>query len=328
MSGVRVWRRRVWRALLAAVLLAAIAAGGAVTAWHVYRMPGPLPEARNVVVPHGGAERVAQTLHDANVIAWEPAFRLALLATMRSGSLHAAELAFPAHASLREVLTILRTAHQVEHRLTIPEGLTAKQIDTVLAHAEAMTGSVTPAQEGAILPDTYSYTYGTPREALLARAEAAQAKALDAAWAARTPDPGLASPRDAVILASIVERETAKPEERPRIAAVFLNRLRLGMRLQADSTVAYAASGGLGVLDHPLTRAELEQDGPYNTYRNNGLPPGPICAPGIASLHAVLHPAATDDLYFVADGTGGHVFARTLEQHEANVKRWRNLETR
>ena len=318
----------MWRALLAVVLLAAIAAGGALTARHVYRMSGPLPEARNVVVPRGGAERIAQTLHDADVIAWEPTFRLALLATMRSGSLHAAELAFPAHASLREVLAILRTAHQVEHRLTIPEGLTAQQIDTLLAHAEAMTGSVTPAEEGAILPDTYSYAYGTPREALLARAEAAQAKALDAAWAARTPDPGLASPRDAVILASIVERETAKPEERAQIAAVFLNRLRLGMRLQADSTVVYAASGGLGVLDHPLTRAELEQDSPYNTYRNYGLPPGPICAPGIASLHAVLHPAATDNLYFVADGTGGHVFARTLAQHETNVKRWRNLETR
>jgi UPF0755 protein len=322
-----VWPALVRRASLAA-LLAAFAAGGALTARHFYWTPGPLPEARNVLLPRGGTERVAQTLLDADVIASKPAFRLAMLATLRSGSLHAAELAFPAHASLRQVLAILRTAHPVEHHLTIPEGLTARQIDVLLAHAEAMTGSVTLTEEGTILPDTYSYAYDTPRPAVLARAEAAQAKALEAAWADRAPGLPLASPRDAVILASIVERETARPEERTHVAAVFLNRLRLGMRLQADSTVVYAASGGLGVLDHPLTRAELDQESPYNTYRNSGLPPVPICAPGIASLHAVLHPEVSDDLYFVADGTGGHVFARTLAQHDTNVKRWRNLETR
>jgi UPF0755 protein len=184
------------------------------------------------------------------------------------------------------------------------------------------------SSEGAVLPDTYAYEYGTARAALLSRAEAAEGKALAAAWADRAPDLPLGSPRAALILASIVERETAKPEERAHIAAVFLNRLRLGMRLQADSTVVYAASGGRGALDHPLTRSELGQDDPANTYRNAGLPPEPICAPGLASLRAVLHPAASDDLYFVADGTGGHVFATTLAQHEANVKRWRGLEGR
>ncbi len=178
------------------------------------------------------------------------------------------------------------------------------------------------------MPDTYTYEYGTTRAALLARAAAAQAKTLAAAWADRDPGLPLAGPGAALILASIVERETAKPDERAHIAAVFLNRLRLGMRLQADSTVVYAASGGLGTLDRALTRADLEQDNPYNTYRNTGLPPGPICAPGIASLHAVLHPAPSDDLYFVADGTGGHAFAATLSQHAANVKRWRELEAR
>jgi UPF0755 protein len=319
--------RRPWPAVvLALLLLACGAAGGAWLAWHRFTAPGPLAAARNVVVPHGGTARVAEALRDANVIDARLAFRVALLLTARAGPIHAAELAFPAHASLREVLEVLRTGHPVEHRLTIPEGLTARQITALLEHADALTGSVAVLDEGDVLPDTYSYEYGTVRAALLARAELAEIRTLAAAWAARAPGLPLASPREALILASIVERETARPEERAHVAAVFLNRLRLGMRLQADSTVVYAASSGLGVLDHPLTRAELEQDSPYNTYRNRDLPPGPICAPGLASLHAVLHPAASDDLYFVADGTGGHVFARTLSQHETNVKRWRDLE--
>jgi len=272
--------------------------------------------------------QVAQTLQEENVIAAPLAFRLAALATVRDGPLHAAELAFPAHASLREVLAILRTARPVEHRLTIPEGLTARQITALLDHADALSGAATLSDEGTILPDAYSYEYGATRAALLARAEAAQTKALESAWADRAPGLPLASPRAALILASIVERETAKPDERAHVAAVFLNRLRLGMRLQADSTVVYAASGGLGTLDHPLTRSELAQDDPANTYRNTGLPPRPICAPGLASLRAVLHPASSDDLYFVADGSGGHVFAATLAEHETNVKRWRSLEGR
>jgi peptidoglycan lytic transglycosylase G len=316
----------VARALLSAIMFVAAMAGGGLTARWAFMVPGPLPESRDVVVPRGGAVQVAETLRSADVIVSKLAFRLAVIVTAHEGPLHAAELAFPAHASLHEVLAILRTARPVEHRLTIPEGLTARQITALLDRADALTGTVTLSDEGAVLPDTYSYERGTTRAALLARAEAAAGKALAAAWADRDPGLKLASPRDALILASIVERETAKPEERAHVAAVFLNRLRLGMRLQADSTVVYAASGGFGVLDHPLTRGDLEKDSPYNTYRHPGLPPGPICAPGIASLRAVLHPAASGDLYFVANGTGGHVFAPTLAQHEANVKRWRSME--
>ncbi len=320
-------RRRWWLSAIASVLvLVGAGTGGAFGAWHVFNQPGPLDAARAVVVPRGGSLRVAETLRDANVIASPLAFRVALLLTLREGPLHAAELAFPAHASLRAVLVILRTAPPVEHRLTIPEGLTAYQITALLTHAEALTGTAAVHGEGVVLPDTYSYEYGTTRAALLARAEAAMTKALAAAWANRAPGLPLTSPRDALILASIVERETAKPEERAHVAAVFYNRLRLGMRLQADSTVIYAVSDERGVLDHPLTRTELEQDSPYNTYRAHDLPPGPICAPGMASLQAVLHPMASDDLYFVADGSGGHVFARTLAQHDTNVKRWRAVE--
>ena len=147
---------------------------------------------------------------------------------------------------------------------------------------------------------------------------------LAVAWADRAPGLPLAGPRDAVILASIVERETARPDERPHIAAVYLNRLRQGMKLQADPTVVYAASNRAGVLDHPLTRAELAHDDPFNTYRSPGLPPAPICSPGLGSLRAVLHPAASDDLFFVADGSGGHVFSQTYEAHNAAVSRWRS----
>jgi UPF0755 protein len=245
--------------------------------------------------------------------------------TRGEGTLHAAEFAFPAHVSIRLVLAILRSGHPVEHRLTIAEGLTAQQIVAVLAHAEAMTGDVRAFPEGSVLPQTYDYEYGADRSVIVVRAKAAMDKDLAAAWADRAPGLPLSSPRDALILASIVERETAKPEERPHVAAVYLNRLRLGMRLQADPTVIYAASNGSGVLDHPLTRADLVRQDPFNTYRSAGLPPAPICSPSLDSLHAVLHPMASDDLYFVADGTGGHVFSRSYEAHDIAVAKWRAL---
>jgi UPF0755 protein len=319
-------RRRRWRWLLAALLLLMAGTGAAgLYARHALNAPGPLPQARAVVVPHGTSLQVAEALRDAQVIDTDLPFRLAVFATRNDGALHAAELEFPAHASLRGVLAVLRTGKPIEHRLTIPEGLTAAQITTLLAQADALTGAVVLAEQGSVLPDTYDYAYGTSRAQLLEHAQAALHHTLDRLWATRAPNLPLASPRDALILASIVERETAKPEERPHVAAVFLNRLRQGMKLQADSTVSFAASEGSGTLGHGLTRAELDRDDPYNTYRNLGLPPGPICAPGLASLRAVLQPTDTDDLYFVADGTGGHVFAHTLDQHARNVARWRAL---
>jgi UPF0755 protein len=177
-----------------------------------------------------------------------------------------------------------------------------------------------------VLPETYAYQWGDSRTALLRRAEAAMATLLAELWAHRAPNLPLDSPGEAVTLASIVERETGLAEERPRVAAVFINRLRRGMRLQSDPTVAYAATGGAVALDRALSRADLDRDHPYNTYRNPGLPPGPIAAPGREALRAVLNPPATEELYFVADGSGGHAFARTLEEHNRNVARWRDLE--
>jgi len=320
--------RRRWLWLIAFILLAAIAAGivGAVRVIQ-YRIagPGPLPEGRDIVIPRGGIGAVADLLAEQRVISDPMLFRLLVMTSQKEGEIRAAEFAFPAHVSLREVLHILRTARPVQHRLTIPEGLTAQQIAAIFARVETLAGDTPKLAEAALLPQTYHFERGTQRAALVARAKAALDKALTEAWERRVPNLPLASPQEALILASIVERETAEPEERPRIAAVFLNRLKRGMRLQSDPTVVYAASNGAGVLDHPLTRAELDVDSPYNTYKIVSLPPAPIAAPGLAAIQAVTQPASSDDLYFVANGTGGHAFARTLEEHNRNVARWRAL---
>jgi UPF0755 protein len=316
-------------ALLTGTLVVAVlggAAAGGMHRWHgALVRPGPLSEARAIVIPHSGTAQLADALTSDGVLDQPKLFRTAAWLTRNDGTLHAAEFAFPPHASIRQVLAILRTAHPVEHHLTIAEGLTAQQIVAVLAHAEAMTGEVRTIDEGSILPQTYDYEYGADRAGLVARAKAAMGKDLAAAWADRVPGLSLSSPLDAVVLASIVERETAKPEERPHVAAVYLNRLRRGMKLQADPTVIYLASNGAGVLDHHLTRSELGRDDPFNTYRSTGLPPAPICSPSLDSLHAVLHPATSDDLFFVADGTGGHVFSRSYEAHDTAVAKWRAM---
>jgi UPF0755 protein len=318
-------RRRGRRLLLGCALAGALLAGGGRVWSEAVSRPGPLPDAAAIVVPHGSTAHLAQALHDSGVVANPWLLRSAAWISQREGPLRAAEFAFPAHASVTQVLAILRTARPVQHRLTIPEGLTARQIAGVLAQADAATGTAGPIAEGSVLPQTYEYERGTDRATLTERARTAMAKLVRTAWASRTEGLPLRSAQDAVTLASIVERETAKPEERAHVAAVYLNRLRQGMRLDADPTVIYAASGGAGVLDRPLSKADLRRDDPYNTYRVTGLPPGPICAPGRDAIEAVLHPADSDDLYFVADGTGGHTFSRDYAQHDAAVARWRAL---
>ena len=310
-----------------ALLIVLLAAGGS-AAWAYTRVDaaGPLPATAAIMVPHGGLSQLTDGLVQQGVVARPLLFRLAALATFADGPLHAGELVFPAQASIRQALAILRTAKPVQHRLTIPEGWTARQVASLLDRDQAATGSAAPPAEGTILPETYIFERGTSREQLLDRGRVAMDRALDKAWAGRAPGSVLTSAHEALVLASIVERETAKPDERPLIAGVFLNRLRLGQRLQSDPTVVYGASGGAGVLDHGITHAELDADTPYNTYRIAGLPPGPICMPGAAALTAVTHPAATDALYFVADGTGGHAFSRTQEEHLHRVAQWRAIE--
>jgi peptidoglycan lytic transglycosylase G len=323
-----------WRGLLRSLLWTVIwfvVLGGAaaVTGFWLrvqWDIAGPLPEAKDVVVPRGGTSAAAEALKSAGVIRNSMAFEALTWITFFDGNIHAAEFNFPAQASIAQVLDVLRTAKPVEHKITIVEGLTAKQIAATLMLAEAASGPVAVPPEGAALPQTYEFERGTPRESILKRAETAMDKDLATAWAGRAPNLPLATPRDLLTLASIVERETAKPEERSHVAAVYLNRLRKGMKLQADPTVAYAVSGGTGTLDHKLNRADLDVNSPYNTYQFAGLPPGPICSPGMASLHAVSRPMNSEDLYFVANGSGGHAFARTVDAHLRNVARWRSIQ--
>ncbi|EHM03308.1 YceG family protein [Acetobacteraceae bacterium AT-5844] len=314
------------KALIALLVLVLLAGGGAWWAREQWRAPGPLAQPTAIVIPRGSSsEAIGTTLVEQGAIRDARIFAAAAWLTRSDGPLRAGEYLFPAGGSLAQVLDVLRTARPVQRRLTIPEGLTAKQITTLISAAPGLTGDTPELDEGSVLPETYSYEYGDSRASLVRRASQAMTSTLEQLWKERAEGLPLASAREALVLASIVERETGQPAERPHVAGVFINRLRRGMPLQSDPTVAYAAADG-GLLDRPLSRADLDRDHPFNTYRVRGLPPGPIASPGEKSLEAVLRPLATDDLYFVADGTGGHAFARTLEEHNRNVARWRQIE--
>jgi len=329
-------RRGIARLVFATVLIFAVAASTLVAAgiWMFHRAftaPGPLAAETVLVIPHGASVRsIAAQLAMEGVVDDAVLFALGVRGFGGERPLLAGEYAFPAAVSARGAMRILQSGKVVVHSLTIPEGLTVLQVVAIVGAADGLTGDPPPAGtlgEGTLLPETYHYVRGDRRDMVLARMRKSMDETLDMLWAGRSADSAaLKSPRDALILASIVERETAKPEERPRIAAVFLNRLRRGMRLQSDPTVVYGLSNGAGVLGRPLTRADLAVDHPYNTYIHAGLPPGPIANPGRDSIAAVLQPAKTKDLYFVADGTGGHAFARTLEEHNRNVARWRRVQ--
>lgn len=313
---------------IVALLALAVAVGAMlyVKGREAFFAPGPSSSEVVAVVPKGAStERIARMLADAGAISDPLVFRVA--ARLTEARLKAGEYAFPPGASMAEAMAILGSGKVVQHFLTIPEGWTAKQALAAVAAAPALEGD-TPetVPEGSLLPETYAYVRGDTRAQLVARMRGAMDKALADAWAARADGLPLKSPEEALALASIVERETGVAEERPRVAAVFVNRLRLGMKLQSDPTVIYGLSDGAGVLDRGLTRKDLETAHPYNTYEIAGLPPGPIALPGRAALQATLAPADTRDLYFVADGSGGHVFARSLEEHNRNVAKWRAVE--
>jgi UPF0755 protein len=287
-----------------------------------YTAPSDHAEAVTVVIPDGGTAKVAAVLAQAGVIQYKLVFRAAAFFTRHDGTLRAGEFLFPARASVAQVLGILRHGAVVQHQVTIPEGLTGVQIAKIINAAPDAVGVVAAPAEGAVLPQTYNYVYGARRAGILARAEAAAAKALQAAWRGRDGAVDL-TPEQALILASIVQEETPVAAELPEVASVYENRLAQGMKLQADPTVIYAASGGAVASGMAITRADLARDSAYNTYVAAGLPPGPICSPGLAALQAVLHPARSNNLYFVATGTGGHVFSRTYKQHLANVAAYR-----
>lgn len=302
--------------------------GGLVLGLVYVRMtgPGPLARGTTLVIPRGASsEAIAQQLSQSGIVADRILFSLAVRAASRQAPLKAGEYRFPARISGIDVIRLLQGGKTVIRRLTVAEGLTTRQIVQQLLATEGLEGSVDPLPaEGSLLPETYHFSYGDQRQAIVERMQRAMRDVLAALWAGRSIGPVIKTPEQAVVLASVVEKETGIPAERPRIAAVFLNRLAAGMRLQSDPTVVYVVGGGLP-LGRALTRADLQVPSPYNTYLNEGLPPTPIANPGRAALAAVMRPASSDELYFVADGTGGHVFARTLEEHNRNVSRWRKL---
>jgi len=296
--------------------------------WSRYTLPGPLGEPRTVIVPRGaGVNDIARQLWRAGVIAEPYSFQFGTRVDDTASRLRSGEYAFSPGISPREVANTLALGKTVIRRVTLAEGLTTAQMIAMIGNAEGLEGDIGDLPgEGEFLPETYFYSWGDARRQVVARGRRAMADLVAELWAKRAADLPLRTPSEAVTLASIVEKETSVAEERTRVAAVFINRLRSGMRLQADPTVIYGITQGRGALDRPISRADLETPHRWNTYVFAGLPPTPIANPGRASLEAVLRPAASDELYFVADGTGRHVFARTLAEHNRNVARLREVE--
>jgi UPF0755 protein len=320
------------RAIVSAIVfigvLAAIAAGAAgYFAWREVTRAGPLEESAVVLLKPGmSVKGIASELENAGAVRHGALFAVAVRVRRQSGALKAGEYEIPAGATVLEVIDLVVEGKSILHYLTAPEGKTTKQILALIAADETLQGDITltPA-EGELLPETYAFTRGQTRDGVIADMMKAQDDVLAQLWDDRANDLPYSSQAEAIILASIVEKETGVAQERARIAAVFVNRLKRGMRLQSDPTIIYGLTQG-EPLGRGLRQSELERETPYNTYVISGLPPTPIANPGRAAIEAVLNPADTDDLYFVADGAGGHVFAPTLEEHNRNVAKWRQFE--
>jgi UPF0755 protein len=320
----------IGNAVISALVLVALAGGIALFfGKQQFEAVGPLAADRVVNIPRGSGMRdIADILSREGVIDQPWLFMGGVLVLKAREDLKAGEYEFRAHSSMRDIVATIVEGKVVAHQVSIPEGLTSEQIVARLVQDNVLSGDIKEIpREGSLLPDTYNFARGITREQMIARMQQAQQRLLRDVWEHRAADLPLKSPDQLVILASLVEKETGKPEERSRVAAVFLNRLKQKMRLQSDPTIIYGLVGGKGTLGRPIMKSEIEQPTPYNTYVIDGLPPGPIANPGRASLEAAANPARTRELYFVADGTGGHVFAETYEQHQKNVMRLRSIET-
>jgi len=290
---------------------------------------GPLEKTRNVLIPRGaGPSTMAKILQEEGVISHPRLFRIALMVDPTPKPIKAGEYEMPPHISMARLVELLQSGKLVQRRLTIPEGTTTAEIVDLVRKTDALSGEVTlDVKEGDLLPETYFYSRGDTRDGMLLRMKEAMEKTLDEAWRKRAPGLPYASKRDALIMASIIEKETSLSSERTRVAAVYVNRLRIRMRLESDPTTIYGVTGGKGMQGRELTRADLQSSSPYNTYVVAGLPPGPICNPGRASILAAVAPAPRDRaLYFVADGQGGHAFANNVYEHNRNVARWREIQ--
>ncbi|MGO7984651.1 endolytic transglycosylase MltG [Rhizobium leguminosarum] len=314
-----------------AVLVCVVAVIGFYYATSTYRNPGPLQTNTNFIVRSGaGLTEIASNLERNAIISDARIFRYLTATHLSAGeSLKAGEYEIKARASMRDIMELLKSGKSILYSVSFPEGLTVRQMFDRMLQDTVLEGDLPAAlpTEGSLRPDTYKFSRGTKRSEIIEQMAAAQQKLVDQIWDKRDSSLPLRSKEEFVTLASIVEKETGVPDERAHVASVFLNRLGKGMRLQSDPTIIYGLFGGEGKpADRPIYQSDLKRDTPYNTYVIKGLPPTPIANPGKDALEAVANPWKTQDLYFVADGTGGHVFSATLEEHNANVKRWRKLE--
>ncbi|WP_428428124.1 endolytic transglycosylase MltG [Pararhizobium sp.] len=318
--------------LMTVIVCLTIAAAGTVYyAMSAYEDNGPLTANTNFIVRNGaGIQEIASSLERNNIVSDGRVFRFMSEAYLEDNdTLKAGEYEIKAGSSMQEIMQLLKSGKSILYSVSLPEGLTVKQMFARLSSDPVLEGDL-PAQipaEGTLRPDTYKFSRGTKRAEIVTQMAAAQKQLVDQIWEKRDPDLPIANRDEFVTLASIVEKETGIADERSRVASVFINRLEKGMRLQSDPTIIYGIFGGDGKpADRPILKSDLEKDTPYNTYLIKGLPPTPIANPGRAALEAVSNPSRTSDLYFVADGTGGHVFATTLDEHNNNVRRWRKIE--
>ena len=316
-------------AIFSIILILAVVVG---IAWsfgkHKFDAAGPLDREKVVNIPRGlGLRDIADLLARENVIDQPWVFIGGVVVLKAKDELKFGEYKFGKDISLRETIETIIEGKVVQHAVTIPEGLTSEQIIARLVDVDFLAGNIREIpKEGTLLPETYNFPRGTTREQAIQRMQQSHRRAVQEVWERRSPDIPVKTPEQLVTLASIVEKETGRPDERSRVAAVFENRLRQRIKLQSDPTIIYGLVGGKGTLGRPIMRSEIEQPTPYNTYAIEGLPPGPIANPGRASLEATASPARTKEIYFVADGSGGHAFAETLPQHQQNVAKLRQFE--
>lgn len=295
-----------------------------------FERAGPLDAPFTVVIKEGSSlNRIADQLLSSGVINNGLIFTQGVKALQAQNQMKAGEYIFQPRMSMYEVMETIRSGKGVLHKVSLPEGMTTYDIFQRIANNEILEGPMPDIlpPEGSLMPDTYPFQRGTTRKEMIERMQKAQETFLAQIWEKRVDGLPISTPQELVTLASIVEKETAKADERPRVAAVFINRLNKGMRLQSDPTIIYGIFGGQGKpSDRPIYKSDIETPTPYNTYTIPGLPPGPIANPGRAAMEAVANPSRTEELFFVANGTGGHVFAKTLDEHNQNVARWRQIE--
>jgi peptidoglycan lytic transglycosylase G len=320
--------KRVYFFIIALFIVASLAvASVAGYGWHLFKSPGPLDTETVFLLEKGtGLRSLSKSLHQKHIINNDLAFVFGVKIEKMGRNLRAGEYLVPAGISGMDLMNLFVSGKVIERKITIPEGLESREIRDLILQAEGLKGEITvPMPEGAFLPETYHYQLGDTRDELVSRMAEEMQQMVTEIWKLRDPNSEIKTKEDLVTLASIVEKETALPAERPHVAGVFLNRLRIGMKLQSDPTVVYGITMGKRDLGRPLSKKDLASQNEYSTYFIAGLPKGPIANPGEESLRSVLAPLETKSLYFVADGTGGHAFAETLDEHNANVRKWRKL---